>query len=147
MQEVLSVWAAYACAMRAEPDPASPFASPRSPHTDAELMWTVAEDLGSLGPGSSSTSSSASDLGSGSGRAGLPAAEPSACSASGDWALAERARGSTGVASGAGGALAVQQGQVGVPPLSADSVAAAPARQPWSVRRFGVVRRLFRTAA
>lgn len=58
------MWAAYARAMRAEPNPDSPFASPRAPEADGRLIWDLAElvagspstgSRGSSGTGSSSS--------------------------------------------------------------------------------------------
>lgn len=70
LQSVLSVWAAYSRAMRGpEPEPESPFASPRQPGEDEALVWDVAL-LMAGGPGSATASSSTSSAASSTGSTG-----------------------------------------------------------------------------
>ena len=59
LQECFDTWAAYARAMRAqEVDPESPFASPRQPAADAELVWDLAKMVAGGSSSGSSTGSS-----------------------------------------------------------------------------------------
>ena len=67
MAQVLDVWAAYARAMQAEPDPGSPFASPRAAGEDAALVSDLAE-LVAGGRGSSEESDGSTSSSSGSSR-------------------------------------------------------------------------------
>lgn len=67
LAQVLDVWAAYARAMRAEPDPGSPFASPRAAGEDAALMFDLAK-LVAGGRSSSEESDGSSSSSSGSSR-------------------------------------------------------------------------------
>lgn len=64
LQAVWDAWSAYARAMRADPDPGSPFASPRAPEQDAQLMWDVAGLLAANGGASASSGESDSRTGS-----------------------------------------------------------------------------------
>ncbi|GAB4814569.1 hypothetical protein N2152v2_001615 [Parachlorella kessleri] len=57
VQEVFNVWWSYTRAMRADPDPDSPFLSPRLSHADSDLVWGVAEGLAALTRADSSASS------------------------------------------------------------------------------------------
>lgn len=69
LQAAFDAWSAYARAMRADPDPGSPFASPRAPEEDAQLIWDVAGLLAAAGDASSS---GADASGSGASRGGGP---------------------------------------------------------------------------
>lgn len=57
LQAVLDTWSSYVRAMRADADPDSPFASPRDPSADSELIWDVAGLL-AVAPVSSTDSGS-----------------------------------------------------------------------------------------
>ena len=58
LQEVMTVWAAYTRAMRSDPNPDSPFASPRAAGADSELIWDLAGMMVGAGGESSDSSSS-----------------------------------------------------------------------------------------
>lgn len=124
--EVFETWAAFSRAMRAEPDPGSPFASPRQPGADEALILGLAELM--AGEPSSGTESGAS---------GSPA---SSC-------------GSTGAASGAGGLPRHTSITVAAAATPAAVQLAAPAaqapeeagQQHGQRKRWGLGGRLFRS--
>lgn len=55
------MWGAYTRAMRSDPNPDSPFASPRAAGADSELIWDLAGTMVGAGGETSSSSSSSTE--------------------------------------------------------------------------------------
>lgn len=123
--QVFEVWAAFTRAMRAEPNLGSPFASPRRPGADEELILDLAE-LMAGGPSSSGESVTSG---------GSPA---SSCGGSGAAPGAGSLLQHTSMTVAAAASPAAQSGVPAAPP------AAEAGQQQGQRKRWGLGRRLFR---
>lgn len=155
------MWASYTRAMQADPDPGSPFSSPRLPHDDSHLIWTAA-DLAGLGLGGECSSCSSGPCsaasrsgeerraGAGGSSVGSEARRAAGRAAGGGRSVAEASSALGGLAhptpSGYWGSVGGGGGG-GAGALGGNSVVASPGgegaarRLPWTVRR--VSRKLF----
>lgn len=128
LAQVLDVWAAYTRAMRVEPDPGSPFASPRGPGQDEALVFDLAE-LMAGGRGSSSEESSREES------SGSPA---TSCGSGGKTGDGGRAVGYTSLTVAATGSPVVSM-------AAAETPADEAGRQQEQRKRWGLGVRFFRS--
>ena len=148
MQEVFNVWWSYTRAMRADPDPGSPFLSPRLSHADSDLVWGVAEGLAALTKADSSDFSllGGSQQSYGQGSPGSSRREVSSVgSGTAHMGRQESSRALDGRAAESkstllGGELRPQECQMPASELTLQS-GGSTGRVPWTLRRVG--RRLF----